>query len=101
MISSHTLAASIISGQGTSHDFLDAEELAMLRRFCFDPSTQDAILVDQDIKDEVGQTPGTKALQQRRSLAGLIIARHGTSEPALTQDEIQELRKWFERSAGR
>lgn len=72
----------------------------MLKEFCRDPSNNDAILVDHDMKDEGDQRPGTKATQQRGSLVGLIAARHGTSEPALTEDEVQELRDWFGQGGG-
>ncbi len=100
MISSHTLATSIISRHGTPDAVLDTEELSMLKEFCRDPSKRDVILADNDMKDEAGQRPGTKALQQRRSLVGLIIARYGTSEPALTKDEIQDLKDWFGQGGG-
>ena len=53
------------------------------------------------MKDEEGQKPGTRAVATKGSLVGLLIARHGTSELALTEEEIFELKGWFEQGGGR
>lgn len=100
MISSHTIATSIISRHNTPTAVLDAGELAMLKDFCVHPGKKDAILAREDMKDEVGQRPGARALATKGSLVGLLIARYGTSEPALTEGEIQELKEWFEQGGG-
>ena len=53
------------------------------------------------MQDEEGQRPGTKAMATKGSLMGLLIARYESSEPALTEGEIEELRRWFESGGGR
>ena len=74
---------------------LGPPELLRLQRFCADPSSKDAILRDEDMVDEPGARPGTKA-HSKGSLAGFLIAHHGTERPALEDREIEMLRKWFE-----
>lgn len=76
--------------QGTPDPVLDAHELTMLKQFCNDPSQKDAILEKYDMMD-----PGL-GWEKKRSLVGLLIARHGTSTPGLTGAEVQALREWFE-----
>lgn len=100
MISSHTIATSIISRHDTPTAVLDAAELAMLRDFCSNPANKDAILVHHDMKDEAGQTPGARALATKGSLVGFLISRYGSEEPGLTGKEIRELREWFEQGGG-
>ena len=74
---------------------LGASELRRLQRFCATPSSKDAILRDEDMVDEPGTSPGTKA-HSKGSLAGFLIAHHETERPALEDSEIEKLRKWFE-----
>lgn len=48
--------------------------------------------------DEPGMQPGTVAQRTRGSLAGYCIATHGVEgREALTQEEIESLREWFEK----
>ncbi len=100
---SHTMAADIIDRDKTVPSVTDldhqrilgAPESHRLQRFCADPSSKDAILRDEDMVDEPGQLPGTKA-HSKGSLAGFLIAHHETERPALEDREIEMLRKWFE-----
>ena len=99
MIKFHSLAAETMSRHNDSCPIFDASALALLRRFCIDPSNKDAILRDRDMVDEPGDAPGTRANAKWGSLAGYAIARHGTENPVLEEREIEALRKWFESGA--
>lgn len=102
MISTHTIATSIISRHNTPTAVLDAEELAMLKAFCQNPAAKkDAVLAQHGMQDEEGQRPGTKAMATKGSLVGVLIARFGSSDPTLTEGEVGELRRWFESGGGR
>lgn len=98
----HKLAASIINGHlDPTNEVLDAPALALLQRFCADPSTtnRDAILANRGWVDEPGQAPGTKAAGPGQgSLVGLCVARHGTDDAVFDARDIQMLQRWFERS---
>lgn len=97
MLSSHTLATSIISRHNTPAAVLDADELAMLKTFCQNPAAnKDSVLAQYGMQDDEGQRPGTKAMATKGSLVGVLIARYGGSEPTLTEGEVGELRRWFE-----
>jgi len=95
MIDTKTLAQNIIKRHNTSSEVLDARELSMLRRFCLDPSSRETILRDEGMLDAPGMPPGTVAVRNRGSLVGHCIARHGTDDPALSDEEVDALRDWF------
>lgn len=96
LLSTHTLATTIISHHKTPSAVLDARELALLRSFCANPSAKDAILAEQDMHDGPGERPGTRAATHKGSLAGFVIATFGTGELGLSEGEVAELRGWFE-----
>lgn len=97
-IREHKLAASIINGHGTSNDVLDDSELALLQRFCTDPSvaTRDRMIADNDWFDGDGRRRGDKAAG-KGSLAGFCISRYGTDDPAFDERDLEMLKGWFER----
>ena len=95
MIDTHTLARNVIERHNTPNDVFDDENLALLKRFCDDPSKKDEILRGKDMIDEPGTAPGTKANFVHGSLVGYCIARHGTDDPVLSDGEIVMLRDWF------
>ncbi|MCJ1396020.1 hypothetical protein MMC18_008907 [Xylographa bjoerkii] len=94
---SHLLAASIIARhQMPEHKILDDRELGILRQFCANPAKKDEVLMKHDMVDKSRKPAGSSA-QQLSSLAGHCVARHGTENPALNEEEIEMLRNWFER----
>jgi hypothetical protein len=99
MIRSHTLAAETIARHHDACPIFDARELTLLRRFCADLAAKEAILRDRDMLDELGDWPGKNAQSKHGSLAGFVVARHGSETPALEEGEIEMLREWFESGA--
>jgi len=103
-IKSHTMAADIINRDKAdssitdiNHErILDPSKLAVLQRFCADPSTKNEILREQEMIDNPGDGVGSKAVS-KGDLVGFMIARHDTENPALEDREIKMLREWFER----
>ena len=95
MIRTHTLAAQIIANHTEPCPVLDSNALALLQRFCADPSSGDAILRDCDMVDGPGDEPGHRANSKYGNLVGYAIARHGTDKPVLEEREIDMLREWF------
>ncbi|KAL9117694.1 MAG: hypothetical protein Q9187_005764 [Circinaria calcarea] len=89
LISTHTLGPSIIARHNTPAAILDASELSLLRSFCLDPSRKDTVLREHDVVDDQGQGVGIKA-QRGVSLAGYVIGRHGTEQPALSEEEDEK-----------
>ncbi len=98
LLQTHTLATTIISHHNTPSPILDAGELSLLRAFCANLSTlnKEVLLTEHDMLDGPGQRPGQKAATQKGSLAGMLIARWGTEEPALGEGEWEKLNDWFE-----
>ncbi|MCJ1296008.1 hypothetical protein MMC34_007573 [Xylographa carneopallida] len=93
---SHLLAASIIARHATpENQILDDNELGILQEFCADPAKKDELLLKHGM-NEVGKPAGS-GTQDMGSLAGHCVARHGTDNPALNDEEIRMLRNWFER----
>ncbi len=96
LITTHTLAKAIISRHRTSDEIFDDSELDLLEKFCADPTRKHDLLAERGWEDLPEETPGTKA-QNAGSLAGYIVARHGTEQPVLNSDEIMMLKQWFEK----
>jgi hypothetical protein len=94
MIQNHTLVTEIIARANDPYPVLDANELAILSRFCQDPAAKEVILKDLDMVDQPGDKPGAKA-QGKGSLAGFIVARAAAGDDILAADEIERLREWF------
>lgn len=104
MIESHTLAHEIITRHNDLCPVLDPSELRILRQFILDPISHDKILRDHDMMDTPGDTTIGNAAQKKGSLAGFIVAHHSASsgsgvEPALTEEEMERLKVWFESGA--
>ncbi|KAF2172694.1 hypothetical protein M409DRAFT_49236 [Zasmidium cellare ATCC 36951] len=98
-IDDHKLAASIINGHGTENDAVfDDRGLDLLQRFCADPSiaNRDRLLEEHEWVDEAGGKPGDKAAG-KGDLAGFLVARHGTHDPALDERDLDMLKAWFEK----
>lgn len=56
---------------------------------------RDEILHEEDWVDEMGTRDGTQAVKKSGSLAGLLIARYGTSDPALDDRDWELLDEWM------
>lgn len=97
-IRQHNLAASIINGHGTENDVFDDRNLANLQRFCLQPTTatRDEMMAEHDWVDGPGERPGDKAAS-KGDLVGYLVARHGTSDPALDERDLDMLKEWFEK----
>ncbi|KAF1985129.1 hypothetical protein K402DRAFT_118555 [Aulographum hederae CBS 113979] len=102
MLRTHTLAAETIARAYDSWPIFDAQNLDYLERWVRDPSSENRqlLLEEKGIVDEAGAKPGSAALEQG-NLVGLCIARHGSDDEALTGEEIQTLRTWFEEEGDR
>lgn len=102
MIANHSIAENVIKHHhDAGNEIFDGSELALVRRFVNSPADRDQILADCNMvndKDEVES--GSGARQRSGSLAGYIVARHGSDVAAgsgsiLTTEEITKLRDWF------
>ncbi|KAM0802743.1 hypothetical protein BDR22DRAFT_842133 [Usnea florida] len=98
MLANHTTASEIIARAHDPHPIFDDKDLAILRRFCKDPSCKGDILKELDIVDQPGDKVGEKA-QRRGTLAGFIVAKSAAGEDLLGEDEMEALRKWFQGGA--
>lgn len=100
-IQEHKLACSVINYHGTPNEVFDDNEFDLLKRFTvtgnMSVEARDAILQEKGWVDEAGSRPGMKAATQSGSLAGFLIARSGTNDPALDDRDWELLRDWFER----
>ena len=94
MIETGTLRENIIKRHGGPESVFDDEELARLRDFVTDPEKAAEILKQNRMQDNEEDKPGAAA-QRNGSLAGHIIAKHGTTGAVLTDDDIVALREWF------
>ena len=95
MLDNHSTASEIIARANEPQPVLDDNNLAILRRFCMDPSSKDDILKELDIEDQPGDKAGAKA-QAKGGLAGFIVAKSAAGEDLLGKDEMEVLRKWFQ-----
>ncbi|KAG8529144.1 uncharacterized protein KY384_005779 [Bacidia gigantensis] len=84
MIRTDTLASNIISRHNTADAVLDTDELTRLQAFCSDHSRKDSILDGLDMEAD------------KVSLVGYTLTRHGTADPAFTEEELKALSVWFE-----
>jgi len=91
MLRSHTLAQNTISRHNTDDAIFGSQELDLLREYCADPSRKDEILRKRDMLDNPGDEVGTRA-HEKGSLAGYAIVAG-----ALTGDQVEMLRAWFEK----
>ena len=102
MIATHTLASQIVARADDACPILDEAELALLRRFVtapaalHDAAARHARLAEHGMADAPGDAPGTAAQATAGSLVGFAIATYDTERPALTEDEVQLLRQWFD-----
>ncbi|KAJ0309266.1 hypothetical protein COL5a_012180 [Colletotrichum fioriniae] len=87
MIESHTLAQEIINRNNDACPILDSDELSLLFDFVKDPSQARAILETRGLADDPTKSG---------SLVAYVISLHGTDKAALTDEEIQILKRWFE-----
>jgi hypothetical protein len=96
-IRDHQLATSIINGHiNGSNIVFDPESLEILRRFCVsDPSS-----ARDELAKEKGWTMGPdRAIAEavKGDLAGYVIMRHGTDDPAFDARDLEMLKDWFEK----
>jgi len=97
MMSTHTLAAEIIARAHDEHAVLDAEELALLKEFCSNPTSLEhkkMLLQKTDLLDREDQQPGDKA-KEKGSLVGYVIAVSVGGREVLGEGEVEMLRGWF------
>lgn len=95
-IQTHQLSVSIINGHGTENDVFDDTQLALLKRFCLDPTatTRGQILDEFGWNASEPQAAAAKASREG-SLVGFLVARHGTEDPALDERDLELLKEWF------
>lgn len=94
MVATHTLAKEIIARHNDPCPIFDDQEILRVRRFVQDPSKAPEFLrqIDEELKGSENEGG---------SLARHIIATYGTERSALTEDEVQELKTWFDNGGGR
>jgi len=92
MIANHSLADNIMKYHNNpdSDAILDRDDLATLSRFVHHPGDRDEILKD------AGATEPADSTKYHGSLAVYIVLKH-KDNPVLSEDEMQKLRKWFDR----
>ncbi|EXJ88587.1 hypothetical protein A1O1_05517 [Capronia coronata CBS 617.96] len=98
-IRDHKIACSIINLHGTEDAVFDQSCLDLLKRFTDDVSmaNRNDVLAEHGWIDGPGDRPGQQAVQQNRSLAGLLVARYGTGDPALDQRDWELLKEWMDK----
>jgi hypothetical protein len=97
MISNHTLAEEIISRANDSSPLLDANELALLKQFCSQPTSLEhkkTLLETTGMADQADDKAGDKA-HAKGSLVGYIIAQSVRGKELLDEGEVERLRVWF------
>ena len=99
MIDTHTLAKEVIARHNEACPIFDDYCILELRRFVQDPDSAQDFLRERDMIDEDGAKLGSAA-SAKGSLTGFIMATYGTDESALTEEEVLELREWFDNGGG-
>jgi len=96
-IRDHKLACSIINLHGTEDAVFDEPHVHLLKRFTDDVSlaNRDEILEEHGWVDVPGTRPGEQAVTKSGDLAGFVIARYATSDPALDDRDWELLNQWF------
>ncbi len=97
MIETHTLAQEIIARADDTEPVLDADELALLKRFLAGPESKVALLNERDIVGDQGDDVVAKA-RNSGSLVTYIIAQSVAGQEILGEEEVEMLKKWFERT---
>ncbi|KAH8201453.1 hypothetical protein TruAng_004377 [Truncatella angustata] len=100
MIADHTFAQNIIERHMDACPIFDDRSILLLREFVQDPTSARSVLERYERLDTEGETFGTKATEAG-DLAALIVVRHGTDEPYLTDSEVQSLKEWFGNGGGK
>jgi len=93
MIKTHTLAKETINHHGGRTPVFDDLEIIRLRRFVQDPTQAEQLLAELDLADGGAWRTG--------SLAAHIIKTWGTDKSALTQDEVDALKEWYDNGGGK
>ncbi len=90
MLDNHSMASEIIARAKDPQPVLDDNNLAILRRFCMDPSSKDDILKDLDLVDQPEDNEGKAGAkaQSKGGLAGFIVAKSAAGEDLLGKDEM-------------
>lgn len=94
MIQTHTLAKEIIARADDAQPVLDADELALLKRFLAAPESSNDLLKEQGIDGSGGENVVAKA-SNSGSLVTYIIAQLVAGNEILEEGEVRELRVWF------
>ncbi|KAK6080531.1 hypothetical protein SCUP234_05077 [Seiridium cupressi] len=100
MIANHTLAKEIIDRHNDPCPIFDDPSILLLREFVQDPPNARTILAKRDLLDGEAEKPGTKA-NSAGNLAAYLIAKHGSGEDALIEEEIKNLEDWFDTGGGK
>ena len=98
-IRNHKLACSVINFHGTPDEVFDDNCLEELKEFTQDRSiaSRDKWLTERDMVDSPNAPRIGEGASSRGSLTGLMIARYGTSDPALDERDWEMLEEWFEK----
>lgn len=94
MLATHTLAKEIIARHNDPCPIFDDENIAFLGEFVADPTAAQSLLEARGLTDE-------EKVRNSRSLVAHVVARHGTENPALTDEELATLKQWFESGGAR
>ncbi|KAI0129913.1 hypothetical protein BJ170DRAFT_618065 [Xylariales sp. AK1849] len=100
MIANHTLAKEIIDRHNDPCPIFDDRSIKLLREFDQDPTSAQDIVRRLQLEVSAGQSRGTTA-KDAGDLVGYIIASHGAEKAALTDDEIMNLKNWFQGGEGK
>lgn len=93
-LKNHTLASTIISTHSTPRQVLDDPDLSLLQEFIksgLSTESRDKVLKGRNWTANSDQVNG----KEGSSLAGFLVARYGSKEPGLDDDEWEEMKVWF------
>src|SRR5947209_4911168 len=95
MLQNHTFAQEVIARANDPAPVLDANELALLKRFILKPSSKDEILKERGLND-TNVTDASQKASQQDSLVIYLVANAAAGNNRLTDIEMAELKEWFE-----
>ncbi len=98
-IRDHKLACSVINFHSTPDEVFDDHCLEELKEFTQDRSvaSRNQWLIERDMVDSPDARRTGEGAASKGSLTGLMIARYGTSDPALDERDWELLEEWFEK----